>query len=64
MGFYVGMVFIEDFLWFVLNPYYGIKNFRKEKIWWHKKWWGPVPTLYWMLLIIVVVLFYFGITAI
>lgn len=25
---------IEDFLWFVFNPAYGLKSFRKEKIWW------------------------------
>ncbi|MGA8848285.1 MAG: hypothetical protein WB564_00450 [Dehalococcoidia bacterium] len=37
LGFYVGMVFLEDLLWFVLNPYYGIKNSRKGKIWWHKE---------------------------
>lgn len=64
MGFYVGMVFLEDFFWFILNPYYGIKNFRKGKIWWHKRWWGPVPDLYWILIVIVVVLIYFGRTAI
>jgi hypothetical protein len=64
LGFYVGMVFLEDFLWFVLNPNYGIKNFRKGKIWWHKKWWGPVPALYWFLIVIVVVLIYFGRTAV
>jgi hypothetical protein len=51
-------------LWFVLNPHYGIKNFRKGKIWWHKTWWGPVPALYWFLLIIVILLIYFGRTAI
>jgi hypothetical protein len=60
MGFYVGLVFVEDFLWFVLNPYYGIENFRKGKIWWHKTWWGPVPSFYWILLIIVIFLIYFG----
>ncbi len=26
-----------DFLWFILNPNYGIKNFKKENIWWHAK---------------------------
>lgn len=26
-----------DFAWFVLNPYYGVKNFKKYKIWWHSK---------------------------
>jgi len=64
IGFYIGMMLLEDFFWFVLNPHYGIKNFRKGKIWWHKGWWGPVPSLYWILLVIVVVLFYFGWSAI
>jgi hypothetical protein len=26
---------VEDFLWFVFNPAYGVRNFRKEKVWWH-----------------------------
>lgn len=64
LGFYVGMVFLEDFFWFVLNPHYGIRNLRKGKIWWHKTWWGPIPALYWFLLVITVVLFFFGIDTI
>jgi len=24
-----------DYLWFVLNPYYGVKKFKKENVWWH-----------------------------
>ena len=64
LGFYVGMVLLEDFLWFVLNPHYGIKNFRKGKIWWHTSWWGPVPALYWFLLVICIVLLYLGNNAI
>ena len=63
LGFYLGMVLLEDFMWFVLNPNYGIKSFRKGKIWWHRNWWGPVPSFYWILLIIVIVLIYFGRTA-
>jgi hypothetical protein len=59
-GFYVGMVFLEDFLWFVLNPYYGIRSFRRGKIWWHKQWWGPVPSMYWFLLVICAALIYLG----
>jgi len=27
-----------DFLWFVWNPFYGLKKFRPEFIWWHKNW--------------------------
>ncbi|OGO19155.1 MAG: hypothetical protein A2Z15_05985 [Chloroflexi bacterium RBG_16_50_11] len=64
IGFYLGMVLAEDFFWFVFNPHYGIKSFRKGKIWWHKTWWGPVPSFYWILLAIVIVLIYFGRSAI
>jgi hypothetical protein len=64
MGFYIGMVLLEDFLWFVLNPDYGIRKFRKGQIWWHKSWWGPVPSFYWILLVIVIVFIYFGRAAI
>ena len=33
------LIFIitEDFLWFQFNPFYGRKNFKKEKIWWDSK---------------------------
>jgi hypothetical protein len=56
LGFYVGMVLAEDFLWFLLNPHFGLKKFRKGQIWWHKTWWGPVPSLYWFLLPLAVAL--------
>jgi len=26
---------IEDFCWFVLNPYFTLKKYTKEDIWWH-----------------------------
>jgi len=41
----------EDFLWFVLNPHYGFKNFFKSKIKWHKKWLVFLPLDYfkWMM---------------
>ena len=60
LGFYVGMVLIEDFLWFLLNPFYGLKKFRKGQIWWHKAWWGPVPSLYWILLALSIVFLWLG----
>jgi hypothetical protein len=63
-GFYVGMVLVEDFLWFVFNPKFGIKKFRKGQIWWHTGWWGPVPAFYWFLLILCIALMYFGSPAI
>ena len=26
-----------DFLWFVLNPEYGVKKFKKQNVWWHAR---------------------------
>jgi len=26
---------LEDFLWFLFNPFYGLKSFKKKNIWWH-----------------------------
>jgi len=37
---------LEDLFWFVFNPYFGLKRFKKGEIWWHTRWWGPVPSLY------------------
>jgi glucan phosphoethanolaminetransferase (alkaline phosphatase superfamily) len=28
---------IWDYLWFVLNPYYGVGGFKKNAVWWHAK---------------------------
>ena len=30
---------IEDFLWFVLNPHYGLRKFKPQFIWWHAHSW-------------------------
>ncbi|MDB5187826.1 MAG: hypothetical protein JWO50_346 [Candidatus Kaiserbacteria bacterium] len=41
---------VEDFLWFLLNPAFGIHNFKREKIWWHEKnWWIIAPRDYYIL---------------
>ncbi len=31
------VILSEDFLWFVFNPYFGLKKFKKNKVWWHEK---------------------------
>lgn len=55
---YFSWCVLWDFLWFVLNPHYGIKEFRKSRIWWHaKSWWifGRLPFDYilgWMISIV------------
>jgi len=50
LGVMFEMFLLEDFLWFVLNPAFGIKRFRKGQIWWHTEWWGPVPSMYYLML--------------
>jgi hypothetical protein len=35
-----------DFLWFLLNPAFGWRRFRKGGIWWHARWIGRVPIDY------------------
>lgn len=40
---------MEDFLWFVLNPAYGLARFTREHVWWHaRSWWGFMPREYWI----------------
>jgi hypothetical protein len=40
---------LEDFFWFVLNPAYGLRRFRRGVIWWHaQSWWGFMPRDYWI----------------
>jgi len=38
---------IEDWLWFVMNPAYGLVRFSPRFVPWHKSWIGPMPTDYW-----------------
>jgi len=33
----------EDFLWFVLNPAFGLARFDAANVPWHIHWWGPAP---------------------
>ncbi|MCC7508076.1 MAG: hypothetical protein IT464_01715 [Planctomycetes bacterium] len=35
-----------DFLWFVTNPYFGLRRFKSANIWWHKKWVLGMPADY------------------
>lgn len=46
IGIFLIFLIVEDFLWFLLNPYYGIRKFNQENIPWHKKWLGPIPIAY------------------
>ena len=37
---------IEDFLWFALNPAFGLARLEPQFVLWHKRWLGAVPTDY------------------
>nr|WP_100228044.1 hypothetical protein [Cupriavidus basilensis] len=46
----------EDFLWFVLNPAFGLARFAPSFVPWHIHWWGGAPTDYWIALGVAAVL--------
>jgi hypothetical protein len=49
IGFFIWFLILEDFLWFVFNPSFGVKRFRRENIWWHApNWWWIMPRDYWV----------------
>jgi hypothetical protein len=49
LSFFILFWILEDFLWFVLNPAFGLKRFRPEHIWWHAPtWWWLMPRDYWI----------------
>jgi hypothetical protein len=40
---------LEDFLWFVLNPAFGLRRFTPRHAWWHAPgWWWVAPREYWI----------------
>lgn len=39
---------VEDFLWFVLNPAYGLARFGPGLVAWHPRWWAGLPVDYWI----------------
>jgi hypothetical protein len=42
---------LEDLLWFVLKPRYGLRGLRPERAPWHAHaWWGFMPREYWLFL--------------
>jgi hypothetical protein len=42
-------VVVWDYLWFVVNPKFTIKNFKGDHIFWHSKWFLKLPIDYWFL---------------
>lgn len=49
LAFLVLFWILEDFLWFVFNPEFGVRRFTREHIWWHAPaWWWIMPREYWI----------------
>lgn len=49
VSFFILFWTLEDFLWFVLSPAFGLRRFRREHIWWHASaWWWIMPRDYWL----------------
>ncbi len=52
---------LEDFLWFVVNPRFGIRKFQAKEIWWHEKaWWLVAPREYFVMGAVAVLLYLWG----
>ncbi|MDY7537065.1 hypothetical protein QN372_06560 [Undibacterium sp. RTI2.1] len=51
---------VEDFLWFVFNPAYGLARFDPKHVAWHKNWFLFAPSDYWNFLAVAAILFWFS----
>ena len=61
LSFMIFFWIVEDFLWFVLNPQYGLRKFKREFIWWHEhSWWLIAPREYFIYGPAGVLLYYFS----
>ena len=51
----------EDFLWFALNPHFGVRRFRPQHIAWHRQsWWWLAPRDYWIATTIAALLYVYS----
>ena len=60
LSFLAFVTVLEDFLWFVLNPAYGIRKYRKACVPWFGHWYLGVPEWYWVYLPIGILLYIGG----
>lgn len=47
---------VWDYLWFVVNPGFGLRRYNRANVWWFKRWFLGVPVDYWFGLLISVAL--------
>jgi hypothetical protein len=63
-SFLILLFVLEDWLWFVLNPAYGLRRFKREHVWWHAtNWWWIMPRTYWLFTPLALALYWFSWTA-
>ena len=61
LSFLAFVTITEDFLWFVLNPHFGIRKFKRECIPWFKdRWLWFCPAWYWWYMPIGGLLYWLG----
>ncbi len=48
LAFFFVFAVIWDFLWFVLNPHYSLRDFGPKAVWWHRTWLFKLPLDYWI----------------
>ncbi len=60
LAYFTLIMLVEDFLWFIFNPNYGLKNFKRDKIWWHNnsKWILNLFPLDYLLGIVIIILLF------
>ncbi len=38
---------VEDFFWFIINPHFGWRRYRKQEVTWHPRWFLGIPADHW-----------------
>ena len=61
IGLFFWFFIAEDYLWFVENDYFGVRNFRKGRIFWHRRWIGCIPVSYFWAMIIGTIFYLLGV---
>ncbi|MGH7445965.1 MAG: hypothetical protein ACREK1_11050 [Longimicrobiales bacterium] len=52
---------LEDLLWFVFNPHYGLRGFTRQRVAWHTTaWWWIMPREYWIFLPVSLALYWWS----
>ena len=55
------VLFLEDILWFIFNPYFTIKKYTRKDIWWHSKqpWYFGMPMHNYIISFIILIISYY-----